>query len=296
MTKHGKIILTLTLIIIIVPILGILLGFYYSSLSGHNPPPPIEEPKDISPTQTPPITINQPTPTEQSTLIHVDSPQPNEIVQSPLTITGEARGTWFFEASFPIIIKDSNDNTIGQGAATANGDWMTTEFVPFTAMVTFSTDPISSNTQGTIVLKKDNPSGLPQNDDSLEIPVIFSAATTQIDKPLTFLTSTKDTNTYCNGADMDTEGYRKTITEKSSVQTTETNLTTTEIIKETLSAATTGMCHDVITKLNITENAGTVTIPTTEGWAGISIVMCSCRPLVEVNLLQIPGITKVIWE
>ena len=34
--------------------------------------------------------------------IKVTKPQPNQMVESPLTIEGEARGTWFFEATFPI--------------------------------------------------------------------------------------------------------------------------------------------------------------------------------------------------
>lgn len=104
------------------------------------------------------------------------SPQPNEVVNSPLSISGEARGNWFFEASFPVELKNWEGTTIATGIATAQGDWMTTDFVPFTASLEFNKvyqadgGPMK---RGTLILKKDNPSGLPEHDDALEIPVYF---------------------------------------------------------------------------------------------------------------------------
>ncbi len=43
---------------------------------------------------------------EKSDLIRLSSPRPGEVVTSPLTIRGEARGYWFFEASFPVEFVD----------------------------------------------------------------------------------------------------------------------------------------------------------------------------------------------
>jgi len=43
--------------------------------------------------------------------------------------------------------------------------------VPFTATLTFTKPPYENS--GTLILKKDNPSGLPQNDAALEIPIVF---------------------------------------------------------------------------------------------------------------------------
>jgi len=97
------------------------------------------------------------------------SPQPNSVVTSPLTLTGEAAG-WYFEASFPVKLLDGNGNLLAQGPATASGDWMTTDFVPFTATLTFATP---ATTTGTLVLEKDNPSGEPQYAQSVSIPVQF---------------------------------------------------------------------------------------------------------------------------
>lgn len=100
--------------------------------------------------------------------ITISEPDPNTPVSSPLTVTGEARGTWYFEASFPVKLLDANNNIIAQGPAQAQGDWMTTDFVPFSITLTF---PPQTPQQGTLVLSKDNPSGEPQNDASISIPV-----------------------------------------------------------------------------------------------------------------------------
>ncbi len=62
---------------------------------------------------------------------------------------------------------------LGQGIATAQGDWMTTDFVPFKATINYTADPQIIGDAGTLVLKKDNPSGLHENDDSLSVPVII---------------------------------------------------------------------------------------------------------------------------
>ncbi|MFA7244700.1 MAG: Gmad2 immunoglobulin-like domain-containing protein [Candidatus Magasanikbacteria bacterium] len=103
--------------------------------------------------------------------IILENIRPNQIVTSPLTITGQARGTWFFEASFPIVLTDWDGIIIASGIATAKSDWMTEEFVAFEATLTFDTPTYKNN--GHLILKKDNPSGLPEYDATLEIPVLF---------------------------------------------------------------------------------------------------------------------------
>jgi flagellar basal body-associated protein FliL len=101
----------------------------------------------------------------------VDFPRPNDEITSPLKITGQARGGWFFEASFPVVLTNWDGLIIAQGAAKATGDWMTQNFVPFEATLEFTKPNYKNN--GFLILKKDNPSGLPQNDASYEIPIVF---------------------------------------------------------------------------------------------------------------------------
>lgn len=109
---------------------------------------------------------------EKMDLIQLDSPRPNTQVSSPLTIKGKARGTWFFEASFPIKLIDDQGIVIGNAIATAQGEWMTEDFVPFTASLSFTP---TKSIKGKLILQKDNPSGLPENDNSLEIPLLLTS-------------------------------------------------------------------------------------------------------------------------
>lgn len=106
-------------------------------------------------------------------LIVLVEPTPLATITSPVTLKGQARGSWYFEASFPVVVTNWDGKIIGQGIATATSDWMTAEFVPFTATVTFTADPNELNQRGNLILKRDNPSGLPENDDALEIPVFL---------------------------------------------------------------------------------------------------------------------------
>jgi hypothetical protein len=108
---------------------------------------------------------------EKQDLIRVTSPMPGDSIASPMTVSGEARGTWYFEASFPYELRTASGTVIAQGPVQASGDWMTTEFVPFSVDISFPAQPKGST--GTLLLKKDNPSGLPANEDALTIPVVF---------------------------------------------------------------------------------------------------------------------------
>jgi Immunoglobulin-like domain of bacterial spore germination len=106
-------------------------------------------------------------------LIVLSSPIPLSQISSPVTLTGKARGYWFFEGSFPVTVVNWDGLIIGEGIATADGEWMTENFVPFTATVNFTFDPETPYKRGSLILQKDNPSGLPENDDALEIPITF---------------------------------------------------------------------------------------------------------------------------
>jgi len=107
---------------------------------------------------------------EKADLIKIDNPRPNQLIESPLFIKGEARGNWYFEASFPIKLFDDNGFLLGVMPAQALGDWMTEDFVPFSATLSFA---VPSTPKGRLVLEKDNPSGLPEQADELKIPVYF---------------------------------------------------------------------------------------------------------------------------
>jgi len=107
---------------------------------------------------------------EKSDLIKIDNPRPNQIIESPLFVKGEARGNWYFEASFPAKLFDDNGFLLGITPAQALGNWMTEDFVPFNVILPFA---VPSTSKGRLILEKDNPSGLPEYADELRIPVYF---------------------------------------------------------------------------------------------------------------------------
>jgi hypothetical protein len=110
--------------------------------------------------------------TERGNIIRLETPRSNDTIKSPLVIKGEAPGIWFFEASFPVTLVNWDGLIITESYATAKGEWMTTDYVPFTATLEFETPTYKNN--GALILQRDNPSDLPENDDSLEIPILFS--------------------------------------------------------------------------------------------------------------------------
>jgi len=98
-------------------------------------------------------------------------------IKSPLKITGEVKGGWFFEGSFPINLVDWDGRIIAVSIAQAKTDWMTVDYVSFTAELKFTVPPNMTNQEfakhGAIIFKNDNPSGLPANDKTYELPIKF---------------------------------------------------------------------------------------------------------------------------
>lgn len=111
-------------------------------------------------------------------LIRNVSVEADDVIESPLTLSGEARGQWYFEATFPVTLTDWDGLIIAEGYAEAQSDWMTTEFVPFEATLEFASpyeagDPDFMK-RGSLILQKANASGLPENDAAYETTVYFA--------------------------------------------------------------------------------------------------------------------------
>ena len=115
---------------------------------------------------------------DNSDMIVLTTPIQDAVITTPLKITGKARGGWYFEASFPVVLTDWDGKIIAEGPAAAVGDWMTSEFVPYTATLNYvspyKTGDPDFMKRGTLILKNDNPSGLPENDRAIEIAVRFA--------------------------------------------------------------------------------------------------------------------------
>ncbi len=86
------------------------------------------------------------------------------VSEDVVVITGQTRGFWSFEGSFPVEITYA-DGSSQRYPALLQSEWMTEEYVEFVATVDI---PAGKTVQG-ITLIKDNPSGLPEHDDSYTI-------------------------------------------------------------------------------------------------------------------------------
>jgi hypothetical protein len=107
--------------------------------------------------------------------VTVSSPQANQIITSPVSITGQAPGTWFSEGSLPLKVVSKDGKTVlGTGVAQAQGEWMTTSLVPFQGTVVFKNNIQAS--EGLVVVQKDLPSGEPARAEQVTVPVKFSTA------------------------------------------------------------------------------------------------------------------------
>ena len=130
------------------------------------PVPAVENPTPATTT-----TPQQPTPSANAPLhdrVHVSSPKSGSTVGQSFDVTGEAPGNWYFEATFPIQVRDKDGNVLARGHANSQGEWMTEGQVPFVATVYLDSHYAG---QATLILMKDNPSGLPEHDDSIEFQI-----------------------------------------------------------------------------------------------------------------------------
>lgn len=100
----------------------------------------------------------------------VDIPARGDVVTSPLTIKGRARGNWFFEATLPIELRDQTGKVLYQGPYMTSENWMTTDYVNIETTINF---PTPTTEFGNLIIRKDNPSGLPENDAEFVVPLRF---------------------------------------------------------------------------------------------------------------------------
>lgn len=161
-----------SVVIILIIIVGVGVWFVATMLNG--PASPLST-ATTTPSQAATTTPVVDTSTAQqqplSAQVSVLSPGPGGSVDKTFTVTGKAPGSWFSEAQFPIQVRSANSDVIGDGTAHTDGDWQSNNSVSFTADVTIN-DPTYKGT-ARLILMRDNPSGMPENDDSVEIPIMI---------------------------------------------------------------------------------------------------------------------------
>lgn len=142
---------------IIILVLVLLVGYFLFFNNAKAPVGGLETPTES-------ITYNN----ASADMIEVELPFPGAVTGKEFSVIGKARGNWFFEASFPIDLLDKDGNILVQTYASAQSEWMTTDFVSFKGEVKAPIDYIGP---ATLVLKKDNPSDMHELDASISFPI-----------------------------------------------------------------------------------------------------------------------------
>ena len=102
--------------------------------------------------------------------IEITNPPIGGSVSSPFTVTGRARGSWFFEAEMPVTLFNGRGEVMVRGTARAQDEWMTEDFVPFEVTLLFDMPTVAD---GFLLIERSNPSDDRSLDKSYMIPVSF---------------------------------------------------------------------------------------------------------------------------
>lgn len=112
----------------------------------------------------------QKTTVDSSSGIKVTSPAAGSKITSPIEISGEALGNWFFEGEFAVSLLDSSGKMITDSIVKAQDEWMTEGYVPFLAYMDFPDQPKGS---GYLMFNKNNPSGLASGNAEYKVKISF---------------------------------------------------------------------------------------------------------------------------
>lgn len=119
----------------------------------------------------------------------VEQPLGDSVIDSPVFISGKARGNWFFEAVLPVYLENQEGVTIATGYVEALDEWMSEEFVPFSGELTFIHDKTED---GFLIFGKNNPSALSEFDDSFALPVVIKQSSSLIPLTVFFITEQEE--------------------------------------------------------------------------------------------------------
>ena len=105
---------------------------------------------------------------EKGNKLVLDSLKDGDTVDEGFEVKGSVSGSWFFEGSFPVRVLNMQGEIVKSIPVTTQDDWMTEDLVSFS----FKLDTQFKG-ESIVVLRfeKSNPSGLEENDDSVQISI-----------------------------------------------------------------------------------------------------------------------------
>lgn len=130
-------------------------------LSACNKKPAASPAPLATPTPSPLVTTGVPV---QEKGVSIEIPEPGFAIASPVEIKGFAPGSWFFEGQIQGQLISEAGKVVSTFPLKATDNWMTSEHVPFEGTAEFEVPKTDAVIH--LVIKNDNPSGLPENEQS----------------------------------------------------------------------------------------------------------------------------------
>lgn len=102
--------------------------------------------------------------------LSLDTPCMNATISgNTISVSGLISGSYTFEAQFTIKLLDKTGTVAVTQPVTVTGDWQSGGKVPFTTTLTHTL----TSQNATLVFQNDNPSGLPENQKQIFVPIII---------------------------------------------------------------------------------------------------------------------------
>lgn len=102
--------------------------------------------------------------------VSVDQPESGATIGSPVTVVGQAPGTWFFEAVLPISIETVDGEVLAEEIFVTDQDWMTEVLLDFSLEIEFESPDANF---GFIKIIKNDVSNIPRNKHFFYWPIRF---------------------------------------------------------------------------------------------------------------------------
>ena len=157
MTKTGKIILGIVMLLVLLMVL-----FFLGSKN--------ESKEEVVDNTLPEYKYDNEILGKKEDLISFTILPGTKVPKGILSYRGSIKGGWFFEANILINILDANKNIIKSSNAVAKTDWQTAEPVEFEGNIDFTGLPAGP---AYFEIHNDNASGEPQFDKFIQIPIVI---------------------------------------------------------------------------------------------------------------------------
>ncbi len=102
--------------------------------------------------------------------VEIISPELGMEIGPPVSVQGQASGTWFFEAILPISVTNVEGSVLAEDLIMTEEDWMTEEMIAFEKELDFEAPDANF---GFIKISKNDPSGIPRNANDYYWPIEF---------------------------------------------------------------------------------------------------------------------------